>query len=352
MRNHPDPRREEFHSRLSIQLYFSLIVMAEIILTVVIAAVAAFLLEERLTRLLDVSPLVWIILLSAAIGTAFAFLVNRIILQPIKRLSRSMQAVAGGNYNITVGTFSRVHEIQDSYRSFNLMTRELAATEILQSDFVSNVSHEFKTPINAIEGYATLLQDENLTDAERRSYTDKILFSTRRLSELVGNILLLSKVDSQSIGGRVTALRLDEQLRQALLLLESKWSAKDIDFDIELESIEYRGEELLLRHVWSNLIDNAVKFSPPGGLVSLRLSRTEAGPLFVIEDGGPGIPPEDMDHIFDRFFQSDSSHKAEGSGLGLALVKRILDRCGGQVKAENRPEGGCRFSVQLPPEAP
>lgn len=344
-----DPRlRQEFQSRLSIQLYFSLIVMAEIILTVVIAVIAARLLEAELAKLESIPSLVWIILFSAAIGTVFSFVVNRIILQPIQRLSRSMQAVAAGELSTTIDTNSRIHEIQDSYRSFNLMTRELAATEILQTDFVSNVSHEFKTPINAIEGYTTLLQDKSLTEQEREQYTEKILFNTRRLSELVGNILLLSKVDNRSIGGKSSLFRLDEQLRQALLMLERKWTEKEIDFDIDLDSIEYRGDEILLRHVWTNLIDNAVKFSPVGGLVSLRLRRTEEGPLFVIEDGGPGIPPENLAHIFNRFYQIDSSHKSEGNGLGLALVKQILHLVGGQVQAENRPGGGCRFTVTLP----
>lgn len=340
--------REELSARLSIQLYFTLIVMGEIILTVVIAVLAAWLLEAELAKLMNVSPLVWIILFSAGIGVAFAFVVNRIILSPIKKLSKAMNAVAAGDFKTELQATSRVHEIRDSYESFNLMARELAATEILQTDFVSNVSHEFKTPINAIEGYATLLQDSGLSEDERESYTAKILFNTRRLSELVGNILLLSKVDNQAIAGKATTFRLDEQVRQAILLLESKWTEKDIDFDIDLQSISYTGDEGLLRHVWSNLVDNAVKFSPIGGLVSIRLEKRPGSLVFSIEDGGPGIRPEDQKHIFDRFYQSDSSHKAEGNGLGLALVKRIVELEGGTVSVQSGPEGGCCFTVILP----
>lgn len=340
--------RNELSSRFSIQLYFTLIVMGEIVVTVVIAALAAWLLEAELAKLESVPTLAWIVLFSAAIGTAFSVIVNRIILSPIKKLSKAMNAVAAGDFKVELPAQSRVHEIQDSYQNFNLMTRELAATEILQTDFVSNVSHEFKTPINAIEGYTTLLQDKQLSDEEREEYIGKILFNTRRLSELVGNILLLSKVDNQAIAGKAATFRLDEQVRQAILMLESKWTKKDIDFDIDLDLVEYTGREAFLRHVWSNLIDNAVKFSPLGGMVRIRLEKRAGSLVFSIADGGPGIPEEDQKHIFNRFYQSDSSHKSEGNGLGLALVKRIVDLEGGTVTVESGPEGGCRFTVILP----
>ncbi len=340
--------RNELSSRFSIQLYFTLIVMGEIVATVAIASLAAWLLKTELAKLESVPALAWIVLFSAAIGVTFAFFVNRIILSPIKKLSKAMNAVAAGDFSVELPGQSRVHEIRDSYQSFNLMARELAATETLQTDFVSNVSHEFKTPINAIEGYTTLLQDKQISEQEREEYVDKILLNTRRLSELVGNILLLSKVDSQAIGAPAVTFRLDEQVRQAILMLESKWTRKDIDFDIDLDVVEYTGSEVFLRHVWSNLIDNAVKFSPVGGLVGIRLEKRAGSLVFSIVDGGPGIPEEDQKHIFNRFYQSDSSHKSEGNGLGLALVKRIVDLEGGTVTVESGPEGGCRFTVILP----
>ena len=335
-------------SKFSIQLYFTLIVMGEIVVTVVIAALAAWLLESELAKLESVPTLGWFVLFSAAVGTAFSVIVNRIILSPIKKLSKAMNSVAAGDFTVELEPKSRVHEIRDSYQSFNLMTRELAATETLQSDFVSNVSHEFKTPINAIEGYTTLLQDRQLSEEEQEAYIGKILFNTRRLSELVGNILLLSKVDSQAIAPPAATFRLDEQVRQAILLLENKWTKKDIDFDIDLDRVDYTGSEAFLRHVWSNLIDNAVKFSPLGGLVRIRLEKRAGSLVFSVEDGGPGIPEEDQKHIFNRFYQSDSSHKAEGNGLGLALVKRIVDLEGGTVTVVSGPEGGCCFTVILP----
>ncbi len=228
------------------------------------------------------------------------------------------------------------------------MAAELAATEILQTDFVSNVSHEFKTPITAIEGYATLLHgDEHLT-AEQSEYAHKILFNTRRLSGLVGNILLLSKLDNQSIPSRREKYRLDEQLRQAIVSLEPKWTEKNIDFDAELEDVTYSGNEQLLFHVWLNLLDNAVKFSPAGGCITVRLGAGKEGVTVTIADQGAGISEDERKRIFDKFYQADSSHKDEGNGLGLALVSRIVAIHGGAIAVENNNGAGCTFTVSLP----
>lgn len=232
------------------------------------------------------------------------------------------------------------------YAGFNLMTKELRATEILQTDFVSNVSHEFKTPINAIEGYATLLQNYEKLDTDQRQYVDKILFNTKRLSSLAGNILLLSRIDNQAIQTKQTTFRLDEQIRQSIVMLEPQWAEKDIEFDVELDDVEYTGSENLMHHVWDNLIGNAIKFNPQGGFVKVALVRTPGKIRFTVEDSGPGIPQGAEMHIFDKFYQGDSSHKEEGNGLGLALAKQITELAGGEIFAENL-KVGCRFTVLL-----
>ena len=244
-------------------------------------------------------------------------------------------------------TNSRIAEVGESYQSFNVMTKELRATEVLQMDFVSNVSHEFKTPINAIEGYTMLLQGEELSQ-EQEGYVEKILFNTKRLSGLVGNILLLSKLENQNIPMKKTKYRLDEQIRQAFLSLESKWTEKEIGFQVELEEVKYTGNEGLLMHIWMNLLDNAIKFSPAKGTITMFLKQEKNSVKFIVEDEGPGIEEDVKTRIFDKFYQVDGSHKAEGNGLGLALVKRIVDSAGGTIKAENREYGGCRFVVELP----
>ena len=272
---------------------------------------------------------------------------SKYFFNPIKKLRGAMDKVAEGDFSVRLEEKSSSKEILEIYTGFNLMAHELSSTEILQTDFVSNVSHEFKTPINAIEGYSTLLQDgENLSE-DQKEYVDKILLNTQRLSSLVGSILLLSKLENQQIPTNQIEYRLDEQIRQSVVALESAWSQKDIELDVDLDRVSYLGNEQMMRHVWDNLISNAVKFSPQGGKVKLCRSQKARKLTFTVEDQGPGLSEEAQKHIFDKFYQGDSSHKQEGNGLGLALVKRILTIEKGQITAENIPDGGCRFTVTL-----
>ena len=334
--------------KLGVQPYYMLIALAEIVIAALVALLLNWLLESVLEFRLP--PWLWVLVFSVVLSVVLGWLLNVLFFSPITRLSRAMRKVGEGDFSLQLESSSRIREIRDTYDNFNLMTRELQATEIVQTDFVSNVSHEFKTPINAIEGYATLLQSGQTSD-EQAMYVEKILLNTRRLNELVGNILLLSRIDHQAINSNCTRYRLDEQVRQAIVLLEPKWDSKELELDVDLETLEYVGNESLLLHVWVNLIDNAIKYDPQGGLLRLRLQRQDNNAVFTIEDSGPGIAPEAQSHIFDKFFQADSSRMAEGNGLGLALVKRVLDICGGAVYVENLPEAGCRFTVILPLES-
>lgn len=331
--------------KLGVQPYYLLIALSEIIIAAGLALLLNWILEDVLDFRL--SPWLWVLIFSTILSVVLGWLLSTLVFSPITRLSRAMRRVGAGDFSIRLETSSRIREIRDTYDNFNLMTRELGATEIVQTDFVSNVSHEFKTPINAIEGYATLLQSAPQTD-EQALYVEKILLNTRRLNELVSNILLLSRLDNQAINSERRRYRLDEQIRHAVVLLEPKWSPKDIELDVDLDAIDYTGSESLLLHVWINLIDNAIKYDPPGGLLRLRLQQQDGAALFTVEDSGPGIAKEAQSHIFDKFFQADNSRMAEGNGLGLALVKRILDLCDGVICVENLPEGGCRFTVKLP----
>ena len=281
------------------------------------------------------------------IGILVTSQLSKYFFNPIKKLRVAMDKVADGDFSVRLEEKSSSKEIMEIYTGFNLMAHELSSTEILQTDFVSNVSHEFKTPINAIEGYSTLLQDSDNLDDDQREYINKILFNTQRLSSLVGSILLLSKLENQQIPSHQVEYRLDEQIRQSVVALEPAWEQKDIEFDVELDRVSYLGNEPMMRHVWDNLISNAVKFSPQGGIVKIRLIKKLKKLIFTIEDQGPGLSEEAQKHIFDKFYQADASHKQEGNGLGLALVKRILTIEKGQITAENTPEGGCRFAVTL-----
>lgn len=326
---------------------FTMLVMADILLVFAVFWLISFLSRLAFKYSFDISLGVWFLILSTTIGSVVAYFIGKDFLSPINKLSEAMSKVAKGDFSVRLNYKSSYREIEDINSNFNLMTTELGATEVLQTDFVSNVSHEFKTPISAIEGYATLLQGSPEASQEQLEYIEKILFNTKRLSNLVGNILLLSKVDNQVIQSKNIKYRLDEQIRQSIISLGPDWEAKNIEFDVDMESIEYVGARELLMHVWNNLIGNAIKFDPVGGIVMIRLLRDKDGIVFTVEDNGPGISAEAQKHIFDKFYQADSSHKEEGNGLGLALVKRILAICQGEISVENVSPNGCRFTVRL-----
>ena len=331
-------------------IYFTLLIMLVIILTLGFAELITYVLNYYFHRALNISSTGWLMLFCIFLGMVFGRLASSLVLSPITRLGKAMETVSKRDFSVRLETKSLITEVRDIYDNFNLMTSELGAVEELQTNFVSSVSHEFKTPINAIEGYAMLLQEKNIPAEEQEEYVNKILFNTKRLSELVGNILLLSKLENQAIPAKKEPFRLDEQIRRAILLLESKWSAKDILFDIDLEETVFNGAEGLLLHIWVNLIDNAVKFSENGGSIKMTLRNKKEAAVFSIEDNGCGISEEDINRIFNRFYQSDSSRKDEGSGLGLALVKQIAELCGGTVEVKSVLGKGSRFTVTLKKE--
>ena len=337
--------RQEQRNRFSLRTRLTALVTLEMLVCVLIAYGLDQLFNEVFPWVVPLElELVGTCLL---IGILVTSQLSKFFFNPIKKLRVAMDKVADGDFSVRLEGKSSSKEIMEIYTGFNLMAHELSSTEILQTDFVSNVSHEFKTPINAIEGYSTLLQDADNLDQTQREYIDKILFNTQRLSSLVGSILLLSKLENQQIPTNQTEYRLDEQIRQSVVALETAWVQKDIELDVELDRVSYLGNEQMMRHVWDNLISNAVKFSPQGGVVKLRLTKKVRKLIFTIEDQGPGLSENAQKHIFDKFYQEDSSHKQEGSGLGLALAKRILTIEKGQITAENVPVGGCRVTVTL-----
>ena len=337
--------RNEQKNRFSLRTRLTAFVTVEMLICIVIAYGLDQLFNEVLPWTVPLElELVGVCLL---IGVLVTSRMSKYFFNPIKKLRGAMEKVAESDFSVRLEEKSSSKEIMEIYTGFNLMAHELNATEILQTDFVSNVSHEFKTPINAIEGYSTLLQDSDNLDGDQREYIDKILFNTQRLSSLVGSILLLSKLENQQIPSHQVEYRLDEQVRQSIVALEPAWEQKDIEFDVELDRISYLGNEPMMHHVWDNLISNAIKFSPNGGTVKIHLAKKLKKLIFTVEDQGPGLSEEAQKHIFDKFYQADASHKQEGNGLGLALVKRILTIEKGQITAENIPEGGCRFTVTL-----
>lgn len=341
--------KKKRNGRSSLRLRFILICMSQLVLVAALSELAGWAFRHWFGVTPELPIFVWAMVFSGTIGVAVTNHMTKMLIDPIAKLRSAMREVADGDFKVEAKCESRIQDVQDIYDSFNSMVRELSTTETLQTDFISDVSHEFKTPINAIEGYASLLEGEPSPE-EQRAYVEKILFNTRRLSALTGNILLLSKLSNQSILPQKTQFRLDEQIRQDIVALEQKWSEKELGFEVELAETPFFGYESLLPHVWTNLIGNAVKFSPKGGEIRIKMMRTEGAVVFTIEDDGPGIVPGDEEHIFTKFYQSESSHGMEGNGLGLALVRQIVEMSGGSVDVQNLEAGGCRFTVRLPLE--
>lgn len=341
--------KKKRNGRSSLRLRFILICMSQLVLVAALSELAGWAFRHWFGVTPELPIFVWAMVFSGTIGVAVTNHMTKMLIDPIAKLRSAMREVADGDFKVEAKCESRIQDVQDIYDSFNSMVRELSTTETLQTDFISDVSHEFKTPINAIEGYASLLEGEPSPE-EQRAYVEKILFNTRRLSALTGNILLLSKLGNQSILPQKTQFRLDEQIRQAIVALEQMWSEKELGFEVELAEMPFFGYESLLPHVWTNLIGNAVKFSPKGGEIRIKMMRTEGAVVFTIEDDGPGIVPGDEEHIFTKFYQSESSHGMEGNGLGLALVRQIVEMSGGSVDVRNLEVGGCRFTVRLPLE--
>lgn len=329
--------------------YYYLIVSVLVLCSAAMVTGVLFLLDITGTQYqLSLGTLLAIFLVSGVAGALISYFVGKRILTPMVKLSQASQEVAHGNFNVEVRDSSKLEEVQTTFRNFNAMVRELNSTATLSNDFVANVSHEFKTPLTAIEGYAMLLQDEELSGEEREEYLDKILYNTHRLSTLVGNILMLSKMESKSLAEEFTTFRLDEQIRQAVVLLEPQWSEKELSFDASLDEVSIRGCESLLPHVWSNLLSNAIKASEKGGRIRLHLLEQTECVVFSVTDEGCGMTDEVQARIFEKFFQADPSHRSEGNGLGLSLTKRIVELSDGVVEVESTPGKGSTFRVILP----
>ncbi len=294
---------------------------------------------SRQTKLLS-------LLLTLLIGLIAAMIGGYRLLVPVRMLDEATRKVAAGDFTVRIPAPKRMDEIGSLIESFNTMTRELGSVEMLRSNFVSDISHEFKTPLTAIEGYAKLLEGD-CSPEERREYVGTITDETRRLSVLVANILMINRLDKGNIPSERHPVRIDEQIRHALALCEAGWTGKNLELDLELDEIYFAGYESLLMQVWANLIDNAVKFSPDGGRISLALHQKGERVVFVICNDGDNIPEESWPHLFEQFYKADPSRGGEGNGLGLSIVKRVAELHGGEASVENLPGSGVRFTIFL-----
>lgn len=293
---------------------------------------------------------IWTIVLGVlcvVLAYVSSYYIMKTIFLPLEKLSDASKRVAQGDYDVNLTYTGHIAELQHVINNFNFMVEELNSVEIMRNDFIANVSHEFKTPLSSITGYVTLLQDENLSTEEREEYIRLAFFNIEKLNDLTGNILQLSKLEHQSSNIPINSYRLDEQVREAIVLLEPKWSQKQIDFDIDMQEITHTGPQALLFQVWTNLISNAIKFSHTGGKISIRLSSTPDGIKVLFSDEGIGMSEQTMARIFEKFYQGDSSRREQGNGLGLALCKQILDKCNGKIYVSSTLGNGATFMVVL-----
>ncbi len=284
------------------------------------------------------------------VGTV-AFIYNRYIINPIEQLSNAAKKVAEGDFSVKLEPERKDVKVDGFgvlFENFNTMVSELASTEILKKDFVSNVSHELKTPLSVIQNLSAMLQSDGLTDEERKEYSVKIYEATKRLSSLVTNILQLSRLENQKILVNKTNYNLSEQLCRCIINYEQVWESKNIEINTDFnQEIEVFSDESLLDIVWNNVISNALKFTPENGKVNIS-AKTENGCItVVVEDSGCGISERDIKHIFDKFYQADSSHATKGNGLGLALVKEIMNLINGEISVQSALGKGTRMTVRL-----
>ena len=292
-----------------------------------------------------------VLLGSALFSLIMTVVIDKTVLGPMRQVLHTINKVSKGNFDVRISTNDTM-EIGLLVDSLNSMIESLGSLEMLRNDFIVNVSHEFKTPLASIQGYAAMLQNEELSAEERRRCAGIVYDSAKRLSALSGNILELSRLEHSDVRIDKTQFMLDEQLRQALLLLQAEWQQKDIELNLELAEVKYFGSDELLMQVWLNLLGNAIKFSPQGGRIDVTLTETEGAAVVAVRDYGIGISPAEQKLIFEKFYQADTSHKTEGNGLGLAMVKRIINLLNADIEVDGAEGEGACFTVTLPVEKP
>jgi len=287
---------------------------------------------------------------SVIIGTGLSFAFSRYFLLPIQKLIQATKEITKGNYNVRVQYRDREKELGRLMHSFNDMAQELASVEMFKTDFINYFSHEFKTPIISIRGFAKQLQQVELSAQQRQEYAEIIYKESERLVKLSTNVLVLTKLENQTMVTNKKQFSLDEELRHCILLLQEEWEEKNLDLEVDLEEIQYYGNEKMLSQVWINLIGNAINYSHLGGKLSIKCFKRGNRVKVRVEDRGIGMTDETLSHIFEKFYQGDLSHKTTGNGLGLSIAKRIVDLCAGTITVKSQLGKGSTFIVYLPVE--
>lgn len=294
----------------------------------------------------------WNVALLSLIFTIMDTLRRKVTVErPVKRITDAAEKIIQGDFSVRVKmqskfgsdeTFNRIIEC------FNKMAEELGSVETLRTDFIANVSHEMKTPLAVMQNYGTLLQAPDLSDEKRMEYAKGVTDGSRRMADMMTNILKLNRLENQQIYPEVSEFDLGEQLCECLLQYENVWEKANIEIETDIaEDVKVKADAELLGHVWNNLFSNAFKFTPSGGAVTVSLTATDHHAVVKVTDTGCGMTSEVGAHIFEKFYQGDTSHSIQGNGLGLALVKRVIDIMQGEISVESSVGKGSTFTVKI-----
>lgn len=274
---------------------------------------------------------------------------HKTVEEPTEQILEATQKITNGNFNIKLipnHSFDKFDQYDKIMNNLNTMAEELKKNEVLKTDFISNVSHEIKTPLSIISTYATALQNKKLDDETRQKYSKTLVSTCKKLSDLISNILKLNKLENQTID-ELEEFELGEFLRECVLSFEELFESKNISFDCDIDDMKIISSKSSLEIAINNLISNAIKFTEPGGKVFISLKQDDNNIIIKLKDTGCGIDEKTGKHIFDKFYQGDTSHSGEGNGLGLALVKSVIDNLGGEISVESKLNKGSTFSIKL-----
>lgn len=333
--------REKGKKRIHLTFLLAVgVFLTVIVVFAIIFAICRLILKINIIQLYDSevidakAAIAVFIIASIIVGYGLSLLFSKLLMNPINKVVNAMQELAKGNFKerLSFGSLDKHSDIfHDVSDSFNKMASELEHTETISSDFMNNFSHEFKTPIVSISGFTKLLKKGNLTKEQETEYLNIIDEESSRLTYMATSVLKLIKVENQTILSNITKFNLSEQIRNCILLLEDKWSKKNIELQLDFDEFYIHANEELLKQVWINLLDNAVKFTPEKHLIKVDIKEKDENIIVSIINTGSEIPASRQKHIFNKFYQADESHSSQGSGLGLAIVKKIVDLHKGQI---------------------
>ena len=340
-------RNKKISSSVFGAVWFFLTVAA----VVTVAVLVYGMIPENSSALVRSMVMLAVILFLSLVCTGIDFVRRKITVnKPVQDILAATDKIAAGDFSVRLRIshdYRRYGQFDYIKENLNKMAAELAKTEVLHTDFISNVSHEFKTPLAVIQNYAAALQNESLGAKTRQKYAETLVSASKRLTALVTNILKLNKLENQELTPEYEKVRLGDMLAETIVQFDELIESKNLELECDLDEVELISCPNYLEIVWNNLLSNAIKFTDAGGKISVSVKRAEGGAVVKVSDTGCGISPETGAHIFEKFYQGDTSHSKEGNGLGLALVKKVIDVIGGEITVESEEGKGSTFTVRL-----